>query len=229
MTIDRSRRKEGAGRWLRRMAVVLALVVSGAHGTAVAVAAEPPAFALDKEQRAEVARIEAYLNGIDTLRARFLQVSSEGSYSEGDFLLARPGRLRIEYDPPVPVLIVTNRSLLTYYDKELQQVSQMGVDSSPAGILVAEKISLLSGKALKVVGFERGSGTLRVTVIRPSEPHEGNVTLVFADSPLSLRKWIVTDAQGVVTTVSLVKTQFGVPIEPEQFEFHEPTPRRSDN
>lgn len=205
---------------------MLALLLTSAGGLG---AAEPPPFSLDKEQRTEVARIENYLNGIDTLRARFLQVSSEGSYAEGDFFLDRPGRLRIEYDPPVPVLIVTNRSLLTYYDKKLQQVSYISVDSSPAGILVSEKISFLSGKTVQVIGFERGSGTIRITLNRPSEPHEGTVTLVFADAPLVLKKWIVTDAQGVVTTVSLVKTQFGVPVEPALFEFHDPTPQRNDN
>ena len=45
--------------------------------------------------------------------------------------------------------------------------------------------------------------------------------LVFADKPLSLRKWTVTDAQGAITDVALLAPEFGVALEPKLFLFDE--------
>jgi outer membrane lipoprotein-sorting protein len=198
------------------------LTLAGALLAALpAVAQQPRPAQLSAEDKAEIGRIENYLNGLKTLEARFLQVTSTGEYSEGRLHLDRPGRLRIEYDPPVPVLIVANRGLLTYYDKELEQVSHVPLGSTPAGILVREKISLLSDEFM-ITGFERESQALRISLTRASDPQEGSLALVLADRPLELKKWMVTDAQGVVTTVSLLDARTGIEFDPKLFEFVDP-------
>ncbi|WP_316976006.1 LolA family protein [Shumkonia mesophila] len=199
------------------------LALAGALLAALpAVAQQPRPAPLTAEDKAEIGRVEDYLNGLKTLQTRFLQVTSTGEYSEGKLYLHRPGRLRIEYDPPVPVLIVANRGWLTYFDKELEQVSRVTLDSTPAGILVREKISLLSGEFV-ITGFERESQALRISLVRASDPQEGSLALVLADRPLELKKWMVTDAQGVTTTVSLLDARTGVAIDSKLFEFEDPT------
>jgi len=45
---------------------------------------------------------------------------------------------------------------------------------------------------------------------------------VLADRPLELKKWMVTDAQGVTTTVSLLDARTGIAIDPKLFEFVDP-------
>lgn len=203
-------------RWAAALlAIAWALVALPAFGQTV----KP--VKLTAEDRADITRIEAYLNGIVTLEARFLQATSTGEYSEGRLYIHRPGRLRIEYDPPVPVLIVANRGWLTYYDKQLEQVSHVLLSSTPAGLLVREKIDLFADE-LVITGFARESQTLRLTLVRASDPLEGNLTLVLADRPLELKKWLVTDAQGVTTTLSLLATRFGVTLDPKLFEFQDP-------
>jgi outer membrane lipoprotein-sorting protein len=61
-----------------------------------------------------------------------------------------------------------------------------------------------------------------VTLVRTENPMEGSLTLILTDSPLTLRQWAVTDAQGIVTNVSLVKAKFGVPLDPQLFRFKNP-------
>ena len=107
--------------------------------------AAPVAVEIDDAGREHIARIEAYLNGIRTMRSRFVQIASTGAVAEGDLYLSRPGRLRIEYRPPVPVEIVANNGWLVYHDTHLEQVSYVPVSSSPAGILVSETLSLTDG------------------------------------------------------------------------------------
>lgn len=203
-------------------AVLIALVAPSAG------AAKPGSAQFSPADRADIKRIEAYLNGLGTLRARFLQVSSNGNYAEGTLFVSRPGRLRIEYDPPVPVLMVATGGMLTYYDKELQQVSHIELNSTPAGILVRERISLFS-KEITATALERGADALRMTVVRNDDPLEGSIALVFSDHPLTLKKWVVTDAQGVETMVSLLDTRFNVTLDPKLFTFVGPDPSVEDH
>lgn len=184
-------------------------------------AAPPLALTLDPSEQAAVGRIEDYLNRIETVRAQFLQASSNGELAEGELYISRPGRLRIEYQPPVPILVVADGTFLIYNDRELNQVSYIPLGSTPAGILLDERISLTGGD-LTITGFTKEKGTFHVTLVRTDNPMEGSLTLVLTDAPLTLRKWAVTDAQGIVTNVSLVKAEFGVPLDPELFRFKNP-------
>ncbi|MDP7602638.1 MAG: outer membrane lipoprotein carrier protein LolA, partial [Alphaproteobacteria bacterium] len=77
------------------------------------------AFSPNAEQQAEIGRVERYLNGTVTLQARFSQIAPDGEVSEGTFYLRRPGRLRFEYDPPNPVLVMADGVWLIYHDREL--------------------------------------------------------------------------------------------------------------
>ena len=63
---------------------------------------------------------------------------------------------------------------------------------------------------------------MRLTVIKESDPLEGNLTLIFSDKPLGLKKWRVTDAQGIVTNVSLIGPRFGLPLSPKLFHVEPP-------
>jgi outer membrane lipoprotein-sorting protein len=198
-------------------ASLLAAPLGGAFAAAKAVPAQ-----LNDKQKAELARVETYLNSIRTMRARFLQVADDGSHAEGDFLLSRPGLMRIEYDPPVPHLIVTTGSLLVYHEKKLNQTTYVPLSSSLAGFLVRDQIRL-SGDVV-VTGFQQQTGAIRVSLVKADEPNAGQLTLVFSDGPLQLRQWNITDAQGVVTRITLVNPEFGVPLDKKLFAF-EPPPR----
>lgn len=202
-----------------------AIVVLLAVGPVWAAAPEPAR--LTAEQRALVGRIEAYFNGVRTMRARFLQAASTGQMAEGSVVLRRPGRMRIEYDPPVPILIVADGTWLIYHDQKLNQISYLPLGSTPAGILVEDEIDL-DGGGLTITGFDRAAGVIRLTVVRTASPADGSLTLAFSESPLGLRQWRVVDAQGVATTVSLSEIETGVKLDPELFRFVDPRGRPPD-
>jgi outer membrane lipoprotein-sorting protein len=170
--------------------------------------------------QADVARIQAYLNSVRTLHARFLQVAPDGRTSEGQAWLERPGRMRFQYDPPAPFLLVAGNGLLVFHDSELQQTSNIPIGSTPLGILLADQVTL-SG-AVTVTGFQRLPGQLQVSLQRTASPQEGTLTLIFADPPLTLRQWVVTDAQNKQTTVTLYNVQLGGRFDPKLFEFIDP-------
>jgi len=174
------------------------------------------AATLTPADKANVERALGYLNGIGTLRARFVQISSNGAYAEGQVLLKRPGRMRFDYDPPVPALLIADGLSLLYFDRELKEASFLPLWETPLWFLLREEVKLSDD--MRVEKVEQARGALRVTLRDAGNPDIGAVTLVFQDKPLALRKWQIVDAQGVLTEVSLVNPEFGVEIAAESFE-----------
>ena len=74
--------------------------------TALPVLIANPAIA--DVNRADLTRITNYLNGISTMQGTFVQIGPDGDLSEGTFYMRRPGRVRFEYNPPNPTLIVAD-------------------------------------------------------------------------------------------------------------------------
>ena len=161
-------------------------------------------------------RIEAYLDSIKTMQAEFLQISSNGESASGEILLARPDRLRIEYAPPTPVLIVTNGKYLSYMDTELKQVNHIPVEDTPAAFLLRKNFSLAGGD-LALTNFEQGGNSIRVSMVQTKDPLAGELTLVLTDEPMVLRKWSIVDAQGIVTDLTLINARFDFPISDNRF------------
>jgi outer membrane lipoprotein-sorting protein len=185
------------------------------------VASGSPAWpALPDGAQEPIARVEAYLNGIDTLRSSFVQINPDGGEVTGELYYARPDKMRLEYDPPSKVLIVANRWEVVYHDRRLKQVSHLLTGSTPLGFLLAEEVRL-SGD-VTVTDLEEEGGELRVTLVQTEEPDQGSITLVFAEQPMELRRWTVVDAQGLPTHVLLGDVETGVALDDELFVFHNP-------
>lgn len=183
-------------------------------------AATPHAATLTAQDRADLARIQTYLDGIHTLKARFLQIAPDGSTSQGTAWLQRPGRMRFQYDPPTPLLLVAGHGLFVYYDRQLKQTSNIPLGSTPLGILLAEHVTF-SGD-VTVTGIARQPGLIQVTMVRTSSPGDGSLTLVLADQPLALKQWSVIDAQGQETRVSLFDVELGGTFDQDMFTLIDP-------
>lgn len=177
------------------------------------------AYRITAQDRADIARIEAYLNEVRSVRSKFVQLASGGRFSEGTLYIDRPGRLRLDYKPPSAIQVFANGRWLVYVDTELEEVSHVPIDSTPAGFLVREKINL--AKDITVERVIRQPGTVSLQMSQTGDPEAGRLTMTFADAPLSLRKWTVVDAQGTSTSVTLVAPDFNVAIPHAVFIFDE--------
>lgn len=176
--------------------------------------------ALDARDQADIQRVQTYLNGITTLKARFLQIAPDGSTTTGTTWLDRPGRMRFQYDPPSPLLLVAGHGLFVYYDSSLQQTSNLPLSATPLGLLLQPHLSL-SG-AVTVTEVRHRPGELMVRLVRTKNPAQGSLTLVFADPPLTLRQWQVVDARHQVTQVTLYNIETGGQFKQSLFTFIDP-------
>ncbi|MEX2615743.1 MAG: outer membrane lipoprotein carrier protein LolA [Alphaproteobacteria bacterium] len=176
--------------------------------------------ALSAADQATIDRVEDYLNSLRTIQSRFVQANPDGSYLEGSMYLQRPGKLRFEYDPPSPYLIVASGSWFMYVDRELGQPNYMPIEKTPAYFILRPNFNF--GEDLRVTSLQQGENVLQVELEQASEPDAGQVMLIFTESPLELRKWRVIDSQGGLTDTTLINPRFGVSIPERLFEYQAP-------
>lgn len=191
---------------------------------APAAAEQSPNAAEPLDRDAALDGINAYLNSIDTMRARFTQIAPDGSSAVGSLALARPGRLRFEYDDPNPIRIVADGTTLAIEDQALETVDRVPLRSTPLWWILKPDIDLADDA--EVLGMEREFGFLYLTLRDPDEDVEGEVMFVFAEPSYELREWFVTDALGEVTRVSLAGVETGVSLNPRLFVVPETEDRR---
>ena len=191
----------------RRLTAILAVLLLSA-----------PSYADDTK---DIARVEAYLTNLTSMVADFDQVDAEGNTATGKFFLKRPGKMRWQYAPPTPILLVSNGKTITYYDSSLDQINYLAVDESLAAFLAEPEIQLDSENTL-LEKFESKDGVIRATVSRKEAPEEGTLTLEFADKPLKLSQMVISDASGNATTVRFENAQHGITFPDSLFTFEDP-------
>lgn len=191
----------------RAIPVLLAALLAGA-------AAPPP------EQNPLLERVEAYFNGIDTLKADFLQIAPDGAISEGEFYLRRPGRMRFEYEPPAELLVIADGTWVVVHEKDMRSFDRYPIKATPLAVLLEDHIDLT--KAALVTDVAEEGGVLRVSLRNPEEPTQGELTLFFTEEPFELRQWVVVDAQGLVTRVNFSDIETNARLDPGLFVFRDP-------
>ena len=204
----------GAGRGYRHLARVLLLLLP-------LLPAPSALAALGERDRADIARVEAYLNGLNSFEARFTQRDSTGGESRGTVKVQRPGKLRFEYAPPTPMLLLGTGGRLLHYDRDLDTTAHFDPDETFARLLLAEKVSL-SGD-IRVTDVRRSPGRVTLTAVRREAPGDGSIAVSFKDGPdgLALEQWAVTDALGTITRVRLRDFETGVVFADRVFRLNE--------
>lgn len=190
-------------------------------GLASLAVAGPARAALPPGDQELVRRVEGYFEGIQSLESRFSQIAPNGRLQTGTILLRRPGRLMLRYDPPSRVVMVASDWRLVFMDGSIQQMNVLPISETPLAFLLAEKVSL-DGE-LDVTAVKRQGGEIALTVVRRKEPDQGHLVLYLAENPFDLRRWAVTDAQGLTTTVVLENGKVNAPIETDRLMFRDPT------
>ena len=176
------------------------------------------AHALTGAEIAAVEKAENYLNGIDTLQARFLQANPDGGTLEGDLFISRPGKMRLVYDPPTPMLMVADGVFLIYVDTEMNNASHINLEDTPAGLLLKENLSF-TDTDVRLSRVQLGACIVEVTTSMAKDPAAGTLTLVFSDSPFELRQWRVIDAQNKEVGVTLFNARRGVKLDKSLFRY----------
>ncbi|TPE53198.1 LolA family protein [Amaricoccus solimangrovi] len=154
-------------------------------------------------QPVDVTAIDAYLRGLRVAQGRFRQTNPNGSTQTGTFTLAKPGRIRFEYDAPKGAMVIADGSWVGVFDpKSNRGPTRYPLSKTPLSLLLRDDISL--AEPGMVLGATRDAdGTTDITVVDPKARDEGRIVMRFGADPIALRGWQVITRTGQRTSVQI--------------------------
>jgi outer membrane lipoprotein-sorting protein len=179
-----------------------------------AVIAQPP-FTPDPNspftvrQQKLLASINTYFNSFHVMEGRFIQFGPSGEQSEGVFFMTRPGRIRFHYSPPSKLDVVADGSSVAIRDGRTRSQELYPLSATPLRYLLAEHVDLTSRNIVQSIGEE--PDLVSVTIMDRARAAQGKLILIFDRKTYQLRQWVVTDAQGLNTSVAIYDTATGKP------------------
>ncbi len=156
---------------------------------------------LDPKQRELADKISAYLSGIRTLVGNFVQVGADGSKTQGEIYLQKPGRVRFEYDDPSPIELIADGSSVVVRDRKLATQDLYPLSQTPLRFLLADRVDLVN--ETNVVGVYSDDVFSTIVIEEKALGGTHRLMLMFGAKDLVLKQWTITDPQGFDTTVAV--------------------------
>ena len=182
----------------------------------LAMLAPEVAGALTDEERASLADISRRLQGIQTMNGEFVQFNPNGEQQQGRFFIARPGRVRFQYDPPATISVVADGKSVLVFDKRLQTYDIWPLSQTPLRLLLDSGLDLVTSDKVTRVAVE--PDLVEVELQDVTRFSAGTLNLIFDRENYDLRQWTVTDQQGLQTMVALYNVETGKQLSAELFE-----------
>jgi outer membrane lipoprotein-sorting protein len=186
-----------------------------------ALAARPQLAPLSDADRALVDRAAAYLQALTEAKGRFVQTDGRGNVTSGEIYLKRPGKARFAYDGGL--LVVADGANVSIANPQLKTFDSYPLMATPLSIFLARQIRL--DKGIVVSQVRRQPDGFSITARDGRKEAEGQITLAFADNPMSLVGWTVADAQGQSTRIQLSGLQRASGLAPGLFVLKDPRPK----
>lgn len=164
-------------------------------------------FALRPAYGDVISQAERWFEKITTLKAEFTQIASDGSAATGTLYLRRPSQMRLQYDGDGKVALIVSQGWLHVDEGAKKQVNSYPIGSTPFAPMLQEDIQLRSKKFNTISQVE--NGVISITLEQETGEAAGSLTLEFSETPFALRRWIIEDAVGVTTKVTLQNPRYG--------------------
>lgn len=174
-----------------------------------------PSVSLSADQKRSLQKINAFMNSYQSLKSDFTQISSKGQTAQGTLLISKPGKLRFEYAPPNPMLIVSDGKWLTIKNRVKEKGDQFPLSATPLRLVVSPQVDLAA--ETDVIGFESKDGITSISLADRKSSLGGYIVLVFDEQRNQLQQWIIVDGKDRRTTVQLANIETGGRFDPKLF------------
>ena len=176
-----------------------------------------PAPTFDANQRTLADRVSLYLSSIQTLVGNFVQVGPDGTRTEGQLYIQKPGKVRFEYNPPSPIDVIADGQSVVVRDRKLATQDLYPLSQTPLRFLLSDRIDLLQDTNVIAI---KSDDVFVTIVIEEKQQFVGTsrLMLMFGTKDLQLRQWTVTDPQGYDTTVAVYNLDTTKKPDPQMFK-----------
>lgn len=162
------------------------------------------------QYKIELNQIENFLNNIENLSSDFIQ-NSNGNEVAGKFYLSRnnqsSGKMRIEYLTEPKILIVVNGPVLSYHDIELDEISRLSTNTTPASFLTRPNISF-DAKDVEITNIKKTANEIKISVMKKNRKDAGEFSIIFKLDPLEFIKMEVKNDLDQIIIVALKNIDF---------------------
>ncbi len=169
-------------------------------------------------QQATLVDITNYFNRFRTMEGDFIQFGPHGEQSEGIFHISRPGKIRFQYKPPVKLDVISDGRNVSVLNTRTMTQDFYPLNKTPLRYLLANNIDLSAPGLVDEVRME--PDLIAIVIVEKSKLVNGKLTLVFDRHSYELKQWIVTDAQGLNTSVAVYNVTTGKNSDPELFKIN---------
>jgi outer membrane lipoprotein-sorting protein len=164
-----------------------------------------------------VAKANAYLDGARMMTADFVQIGPDGTRSEGQLYVERPGRMLFRFAPPARLEIVADGRSVAVRDQKLDTQDLYFIAQTPLKFLLADHIDIAKDTAVKRVTIDDNAATIEIED-KATFGGTAEIALVFDPDTFALKQWTVLDPQGFQTVVTLFNVDLTT--EPDRDLFH---------
>jgi len=173
-----------------------------------------------QKHQKQIKEIENYFNNTKSFSANFIQIVQNNLLS-GKIYLQKPGKMRFEYEDPSPILIVANGSIVTYFDKELEEISHIPTKKTPVKFLALENLSF-KDQDFQIIDFQNQDNSYKITLKDPKNPQINQFSLFFNQNPLILSRIEIENDLNEKISISFFNHQFNVKFDKKLFSIKNP-------
>lgn len=145
--------------------------------------------------------ISKFLNDFDSISLEFIQINSDGEEKSGLIKIKRPGKLRIEYNAPSDLLIVSDGLKFAVINQKLESITLYSQSQIPINPFLKNNF-LISN--YEILNYIERNNTIDVELTQSSNYLEGSLRLIFEKNPFNLKKWIIKSKDGSKTEMYIM-------------------------
>jgi outer membrane lipoprotein-sorting protein len=169
------------------------------------------------EPQGAIQKANAYFNSASSMTGDFVQISPDGTRSEGKIYVQRPGKLRFEYNPPATLEVVADGLSVAVHDRKTATKDVYFISQTPLKFLLKDQIDL--SRDVKVIEVNTTPDTVSILVEdKATFGGTSQIKLIFDSATFALKQWQVTDPQGYETLVSLFNIDLSKKPDPRLFQ-----------
>lgn len=180
-----------------------------------------------KNLTSDLKLINNAMNSTIHIEGRFVQYAPDGSIIAGNLFISRPGKLRIEYDSPNLLLIVSDGVSLIQKDVNLGTTDRVPLSSTPIYYFLKRNINL--DKDVVVTSLIKNEEEWYISITDPSDEAIGVLNIILDADKLSIKGWTIINGSENTTYVKLTDITYPEILNPRLFLTRERSRRKKKN
>ncbi len=179
-------------------------IQSASYSLAAHAAADP---ALAEDRLEQIEKVSGFFNRFETLTGQFTQIGPRGNVSGGVFYVSKPGKMRFEYHPPSPYLIVSDGTWVIIQNKKNQRTDYYPLSVTPLKLVLSQKVDLAN--QARILDVANRDGWITLTLADKNRSVPGQLSLVYNEDKAAVEQWTIIDGEGRRTTITMSELATG--------------------